>query len=134
MVDEDGNIRKEHIKSQRQSVYRESLCRSPEDVLLDEYAGVRHEGWGIFGFRYGDVNGFTVTNDPQPKQPHYKFDVRIEHDPTPCAYPHCEVRIYRTDLNTGEELIPNDPSRRVKTEYRDLVSRMGFLIEAHNLA
>lgn len=106
IIDSEGLIHEQHIRTQSQSVTRGRYCDGPEDALYDGTSGAFLVEEGVFGFQYGHVNGQTKAHEQLNSR---SYKICVEHDPTPCIYPHSEVRVYQYDEkdNTVEETLPD---------------------------
>ena len=100
LIDEAGLIHEQHVRTQSQSITRDKYSDGPTDALYDGDSGELLDEQAIFGFRFGDVNGRT---EPHEQEERRSYEIRVEHVPTPCVYPHSEVRVYQRDRSKADD-------------------------------
>jgi len=116
----DGIVPVQSVRFPSQSVNRESLG-PPQWVLVPKYP--RFADWGVAAFTVNDVPERIASPPPG----NVTFDFRVEHDPLPDNYPHCEVRAFRAGEQVRDKKKINDS---VKLRYRILVARASTIVRS----
>lgn len=110
----------------RDSCNRQKFSLSPNDVLYNtrpQDNGAHYLHHGIIMFKAEAVEEFDETLTENGKNRIFKL--RIEHVPTECMYPHCEVHVFEN----GVKLDLTKPPRSIRGFVRDVLLEHSSIIK-----
>lgn len=98
------------------SCNREKYSRTPEDVLINTTGDDRNlSDCGIIQINSDHLSGQVHEIEQNNKK--RTFELGIEHVPTECMYPHCEIIVFENGVKIDEK----GPPRSTRTAIRRML-------------
>lgn len=112
------------IKFNEMSVNRERHGYGPDDVLWNDEAGGRHEGYGVIQLPVSALNG--EWKHPDERKFPITHKLVPQHKPRQCNYPHSEVTAFEFNRETeitqmAKDIKPTSVKMRIREHLQTLV-------------